>query len=142
MRRAHIGLCEHRRRGCQSPRSRRAPGRQLHVSLTESLTHFTARQASFDFMKKHESKFRGKTLKQMRNAAAGLDPNAVTSTTAKVRNGNIGEWKLHLAQEMADAVDARWQKLFAPLTDAKSYEEMRQNTLRELGRSFGKSESA
>ena len=92
-------------------------------------------------MKKHASKFRSETLKRMRNAAAGLNPDAVTSTTAKVRNGTIGEGKLHLTQEMSEAIDARWKSLFVPFTDAKNYEEMRQNTLRELGRSFDEAES-
>ncbi len=73
----------------------------------------------------------------MRNAAAGLDPENATSTTPKIRNGNVGEGKIHLTQEMSDAIDARWHNLLSPFTDAKNYDEMRQNTLRELGRPFG-----
>ena len=137
MHRAHIGLCEHRRRRFRSTRSRRAPGRQLSFDLTELLTHFTVRQASFDFMKKHASKFHDLPLKRMRNAAAGLDPENATSTMPKIRNGNVGEGKIHLTQEMSEAIDARWHNLLSPFTDAKNYDEMRQNTLRELGRPFG-----
>ncbi len=72
----------------------------------------------------------------------GLDPTAGTTSAPKVRNGKIGEWKLHLTQEMSEAIDARWKKLLSPFTDAKNYEEMRQNTLRELGRPFGEAKSA
>ena len=93
-------------------------------------------------MKKHAFKFLEVPFKRLRNSVAGLDPNAgITMSAAKVRNGTIGEGKLHLTQEMSEAIDARWMKLISPFTDAKNYVEMRQNTLRELGRSFDEAES-
>lgn len=95
-------------------------------------------QASFDFMKKHQSKFNDHALKRGRNEAVGLPKTAglTEKSSTKVRNGNTDESKISLSQEVIAGIDARWRSLFAPISEYTSYEEMRSGINKELGRTF------
>ena len=89
-------------------------------------------------MKKHKDKFDSHQIKAARNEALGLPRyHGIETNDGRVRNGQPGDGKRLLSEEMCQKMDTKWRLMIQPVTGHGSYEEMRAAINEELGRSFG-----
>lgn len=88
-------------------------------------------------MKKHKDKFDSGFVKQMTSTMLGIEPiQGLEESASKVRKGVSGEGKKEISPEQLRALDARWKELVQPVCGYATYEEMRAEINKELGRSF------
>jgi len=103
----------------------------------EKLQELVTYQATYDFMKKHPTKFDEHPLKHARNEAVGLPKNAgFHGNSGKVRKGEINASKIILPAHILQKIDQQWKEVITAETGYESYEAFRAGINRELGRSF------
>lgn len=88
-------------------------------------------------MKEHKVKFDAHMIKQARNAAMGLSPDAGKQDhCGRTRNGQCGAGKRELSSQAMSLIDEKWNATLEPLTGCKNYSDLRASINRELGRAF------
>jgi hypothetical protein len=71
------------------------------------LLAITEEHASLPFMQRHKDRFDDKLMRDRSVAVAGLP---VDSESSKVREGQVGESRQRLGDEVSRALDALWQE--------------------------------
>lgn len=94
----------------------------LHIDLDPELFNITMEHASFEFMKKHNRHFDAHMIRDHRNEALGLPPEA---TTTKVMNGRVGDHKQQLSSEIIEEIDALWKSQTNPRYKLHTYSDLR-----------------
>lgn len=103
----------------------------------KELQELVTSQATYEFMKKHSTKFDEHPLKHARNEAVGLPKHAgFVGNSGKVRKGEVNASKLVLPDHILQKIDEQWKEVIASETGYESYEAFRSGTNKELGRSF------
>lgn len=94
----------------------------MGIVLDNELFEIVRRNASFEFMKAHNSHFDDHLIRKYRNAPMGLPPAA---TTSKVKSGKVGGHKAHLSAELIATIDSRWQTHMPSEYGISSYADIR-----------------
>jgi len=94
----------------------------MEIELDDELKDVVVRQSDFKFMNEHNHKFDDHIVRDTRNAVCGIPADG---TTSKVKNGNVGESKIHVSQEAMDEFDRVWQKEITTTIGVKSYDDLR-----------------
>lgn len=79
-------------------------------------------QASFAFMKQHDTKFDDHLIRRTRDAACGLPPGGESS---KVSQGEAGQGALLVTPEIREAFAARWTETMTAEFGLASYDDLR-----------------
>ena len=69
----------------------------MEIDLDDELKDIVVTQSDFKFMNEHNHKFDDHIVRETRNAVCGIPADG---TTSKVKNGNVGESKMHLSEEV------------------------------------------
>jgi hypothetical protein len=104
----------------------------------EQLIRLVTERSTFAFMKAHETKFDEHFTKLHRNAACGLPPPILSTTSAptgsndalgsggsKIRQGGVSTANTVLSDNVRTRLDEKWKDIVAPVTGCESYEELR-----------------
>ena len=94
----------------------------MGIELDDELKDVVVKQSDFKFMNEHNHKFDDHIVRETRNAICNIPPDG---TTSKVKNGNVGESKLHVSQEVLDTFDRIWQEEITATIGVISYEDLR-----------------
>lgn len=94
----------------------------MEIELDDELKDVVVKQSDFKFMNEHNHKFDDHIVRETRNAICNIPPDG---TTSKVKNGNVGESKLHVSQEVLDTFDRIWQEEITATIGVMSYEDLR-----------------
>ena len=88
----------------------------------EAAIEIATRQASFAFMKAHESQFNDNLIAKAKNSILGLPADAGSS---KVKSGKVGGHKTVLSNAMVARLDGLWADMVAPETGFENYNKLR-----------------
>ena len=94
----------------------------MEIELDDELKDVVVKQSDFKFMNEHNHKFDDHIVRETRNAICNIPPDG---TTSKVKNGNVGESKLPVSQEVLDTFDRIWQEEITATIGVISYEDLR-----------------
>lgn len=94
----------------------------MEIELDDELKDVVVKQSDFKFMNEHNHKFDDHIVRETRNAICNIPPDG---TTSKVKNGNVGESKLHVSQEVLNTFDRIWQEEITATIGVMSYEDLR-----------------
>lgn len=94
----------------------------MGVSLDEELKEIVVRQSDIKFMQEHKEQFEDHIIRKARSKAMRLPLDGQLN---KVRNGQVGESKERVSDEIRKELDAVWQEVVTPRTGLSSYEELR-----------------
>jgi hypothetical protein len=104
------------------PRTIESVAAFIGISLDEDLKEIVLRQSDIKFMQEHKEQFEDHIIRKARSAAMRLPLDGQLN---KVRNGQVGESKTVLRDEIKRELDLVWQKVITPKTGLKSYEDLR-----------------
>jgi hypothetical protein len=94
----------------------------MEIDLDDELKDIVIRQSDFKFMNEHNRKFDDHIVRDMRNAVCGIPADGMTS---KVKNGNVGEAKLQVPEQVMAEFDKVWRAEITASIGLKSYEDLR-----------------
>lgn len=95
----------------------------MELPLDDQLKEIVVRQSDFKFMSAHNRQFDDHVVRETRNAACNIPPDG---TTSKVKNGNVGDSKLHVPPEIMAEFDEIWDQEITANLGVSSYDELRQ----------------
>lgn len=87
-------------------------------ALLDTIVH----QSSIEFMLAHREKFDDHLVRQARDAACDLPPGG---TSAKVRNGRVGDSRLELPRDISEELDAIWRRTIGSDFGHRSFDSLR-----------------
>jgi len=134
----HINAFWHRRRDedvlplcyenmkADLPRTIERTAEFIGISLDEELKQIVLRQSDIKFMQEHKDQFEDHIVRLARGAAMGLPPDGRLN---KVRNGQVGEAKQVVPDEIMHELDDLWNKEITMKIGLKSYEDLRKELL-------------
>lgn len=94
----------------------------IGIPLDEELKEIVLRQSDIKFMQQHKGQFEDHNIRKARSAAMRLPLDGKLN---KVRNGQVGESKERVSDEIRKELDAVWQEVVTPKTGFNSYEDFR-----------------
>ena len=94
----------------------------MEIALDDELKDIIVTQSDFKFMNEHNHKFDDHIVRETRNAVCNIPANGVTS---KVKNGNVGESKIHVSKEILAEFDRIWQEKVTAKIGVNSYDDLR-----------------
>ena len=94
----------------------------IGIALDEELKHIVLKQSDIKFMQEHKDQFEDHIIRKARSEAMRLP---LDRQLHKVRNGQVGESKERVSDEIKNELDEVWQKEIRPRTGLNSYEELR-----------------
>lgn len=94
----------------------------IDIPLDEELKEIVLRQSDIKFVQEHKDKFEDHIIRKARSAAMRLPLDGQLN---KVRNGQVGESKEVLHEEIKKELEAVWQEVVTPRTGLHSYEDLR-----------------
>jgi len=94
----------------------------IGVPLDDELKTIVLRQSDIKFMQAHADQFEDHIIRKARSAAMRLPLDGQLN---KVRNGQVGESKQGVPDEIKKELDDLWQAEITPKTGLNSYEELR-----------------
>ena len=94
----------------------------MGVALDEELKEIVVRQSDIKFMQEHKEQFEDHIIRKARSEAMRLPLDGQLN---KVRNGQVGESKERVSDEIRRELDDVWQEVLTPRTGLSSYEELR-----------------
>ncbi len=94
----------------------------IGVALDEELKKIVLKQSDIKFMQAHKDQFEDHLIRQARSKAMRLP---LDGELHKVRNGQVGESKKALSDEIRQELDAVWQKEITAAIGLNSYEDLR-----------------
>jgi hypothetical protein len=106
----------------------------MPIAADEELISLVTRQASFEFMRAHESQFDDHPTTLALSRLMGLPED---SKTTKVRSGKVGEAKDLLSLENRAVLDEAWKRYIAEPLGIASYEELRARLSAETNAASG-----
>lgn len=89
------------------------------VTLDDELYEIVMHQSSLPFMLEHKDKYDDKLMREHSERVAGLPRG---SDSAKVRVGQVGQYRHELPQELIDELDVIWQEEITPTMGFPNYE--------------------
>jgi hypothetical protein len=100
----------------------RQVARFMGVAADQALLDLVTRQSSFEFMRAHQRHFDDHLLREARNRACGLPPDA---TTTKVRTGRVGDHARELPASVVATMEALWREVIEARFGFRSYQALR-----------------
>jgi len=94
----------------------------IGVPLDDELRQIVLRQSDIKFMQEHKEQFEDHLIRKARSAAMRLPLDGQLN---KVRNGQVGESRDRVSNEIKQELDAIWQAEIAAKIDLNSYEDLR-----------------
>ncbi|HEU0291966.1 MAG TPA: sulfotransferase domain-containing protein [Anaerolineales bacterium] len=94
----------------------------IGISLDEELKHIALKQSDIKFMQQHKHQFEDHIIRKARSAAMQLP---IDGQLNKVRNGQVGESKQVVPDELGNELDDIWQEEIAAKIGLNSYEDLR-----------------
>lgn len=95
-----------------------------HNFNTENVVRHAVNHSTFNFMKQNQSKFDEKLTKRGRNEICGLPRNA-GMCKSKVDSGKMGKGRSILSDNIIFQIEKKWNDVVYPVTQCKSYAELR-----------------
>lgn len=92
----------------------------IGIEADDDLIDLATRQASFEFMRAHESRFDDRPTQHAMCKMLGFPP----AHTTKVRAGRVGARHDEVSPRIAALLDAEWQRVLAPI-GLRSYDDLR-----------------
>ena len=93
------------------------------IVLDEELEQIVLKQSDIKFMQEHRDQFEDHIVRKARGTAMGLP---LDGRLHKVRNGQVGEAKLKVPEQIQAELQDVWRETILPRTGLNSYEELRQ----------------
>jgi|SRR5688572_14549762 len=94
----------------------------IEIPLDEERKEIVLRQSDIKFMQEHKDQFEDHIIRKARSAAMRLPLDGQLN---KVRNGQVGESKEMVPEDIKKELDAVWQEVVTPKTGLDSYEDLR-----------------
>jgi len=94
----------------------------IGIKLDDELKQIVLKQSNIKFMQAHKDQFEDHLIRKSRSAAMGLP---LEGKLYKVRNGQVGESKKHVPDEIRKELDLVWQEEITAKIGISSYEELR-----------------
>jgi len=94
----------------------------MEIELDDELKNIVVTQSDFKFMSEHNRKFDDHIVRDTRNAVCGIP---MDGTTSKVKNGNVGESKHGVPDEVKAEFDAIWIEEITSKIGLRSYDDLR-----------------
>jgi len=98
----------------------------IGVELDEELKEIVVAQSDIQFMREHHRKFDDHLVREARYEALGLP---LAEHTSKVRNGQVGESKDGVPDEVKREMDAVWENEITPKLGLRSYDDLRRELI-------------
>jgi len=94
----------------------------IGVELDDELRKIVLKQSDIKFMQEHKDQFEDHLIRKSRSKAMRLP---LDGRLHKVRNGQVGESKKHVSDDIKQEFDVVWQKEVTAKIGLKSYEDLR-----------------
>ena len=94
----------------------------IGISLDEELKEIVVRQSDIKFMQEHKDQFEDHIIRRARSEAMRLP---LDGRLNKVRNGQVGESRERVPDEIRKELDAVWREVVTSKTGLQSYEDLR-----------------
>ena len=94
----------------------------IGIPLDDELHEIVLRQSDIKFMQAHEDQFEDNIIRKTRTEAMGLPMGGKLS---KVKNGQVGDSKLAVPDEIKKELDRVWQEEITAKIGLNSYEDLR-----------------
>ncbi|HET9910184.1 MAG TPA: sulfotransferase domain-containing protein [Anaerolineales bacterium] len=94
----------------------------MDIPLDEELREIVLRQSDIKFMQEHKEQFEDHLIRKARSEAMRLPQDGQLN---KVRNGQVGESRERVPEEIIKELDVLWQEVVTPKTGLHSYEDLR-----------------
>ena len=98
----------------------------IGIPLDDELREIVLKQSDIKFMQAHSDQFEDHIIRKARSAAMNLPLDGQLN---KVRNGQVGEAKQKVPDEIKKELDAIWQTEITPKIGLKSYEDLRKELM-------------
>ncbi|MCI0551259.1 MAG: hypothetical protein L0287_09910, partial [Anaerolineae bacterium] len=98
----------------------------IGIPLDEELREIVLRQSEIKFMQEHKDQFEDHIIRKARSAAMQLP---LDGRLNKVRNGQVGESKKVVPDEITKELDILWQNEITSKIGLNSYEDLRRELL-------------
>lgn len=95
----------------------------IGIPLDSELKEIVTRQSDIKFMQAHKDQFEDHIIRKARSEAMRLPLDGQLN---KVRNGQVGESKKHVPEEIRKELEVVWQEEITVKLGVRSYEELRQ----------------
>lgn len=95
----------------------------IGIQLDEELKEIVTRQSDIKFMQAHKDQFEDHIIRRSRSEAMRLP---LDGRLNKVRNGQVGESRKHVPEEIRKELETIWQEEIAVKLGVSSYEDLRQ----------------
>ena len=109
------------------PRTIQKVAKFIGVPLDDELKQIVLRQSDIKFMQEHKEQFEDHIIRKARSAAMRLP---LDGRLHKVRNGQVGESKDRVSDEIRQELDAIWQAEITAKIGLNSYEDLRKELMR------------
>jgi len=94
----------------------------IGIELDEELRQIVLKQSDIKFMQEHKAQFEDHLIRKARSAAMKLPLDGQLN---KVRNGQVGESKQHVPDDIKEELDIVWREEITAKIGLKSYEDLR-----------------
>jgi len=94
----------------------------IGIELDEELKQIVLKQSDIKFMQEHKSQFEDHLIRKARSAAMRLPLDGQLN---KVRNGQVGESKVAVPDEIKQELDVVWRDEITAKVGLKSYDDLR-----------------
>ena len=98
----------------------------MEIELDDELKDIVITQSDFKFMNEHNHKFDDHIVRDTRNAVCGIP---MDGTTSKVKNGNVGESKNGVPDEVKAEFDKIWNEKITSKIGLRSYDDLRKELM-------------
>jgi hypothetical protein len=98
----------------------------IGIPLDQELREIVLRQSDIKFMQEHKEQFEDHILRKARSEAMRLPLDGQLN---KVRNGQVGESKKHVPEDIRMELEAVWQQEITLKLGLNSYEDLRQQLM-------------
>ena len=104
------------------PRTIETVANFVGTPLDDELRQIVLRQSDIRFMQEHKEQFEDHIIRKARSAAMRLPPDGQLN---KVRNGQVGESKNRVSDEIKKELDEVWREEITAKIGLNSYEDLR-----------------
>ncbi len=98
----------------------------MEIELDNELKDILVTQSDFKFMNEHNHKFDDHIVRDARNAVCGI---RMDGTTSKVKNGNVGESRNYVPDNLMAEFDKIWHEEITSKIDLRSYDDLRRELM-------------
>jgi len=98
----------------------------IGIPLDNELKQIVVKQSDIKFMQEHKEQFEDHVIRKARSAAMRLPLDGKLN---KVRNGQVGEAKERVPEEIKQELDKIWSEEITPQTGLNSYDDLRKELM-------------